>query len=68
MEDYRGIPMSVVAVDLGEEVESYDDFVLYRDTRLTVRRKDTGEEGVLPLMDVIVEMGGGWKFMNFKED
>lgn len=66
--DYRGLPLELVSVELGEETEEYETFVLWKDVRMTVRRTDTGEEGVFPLMDVLVEMDGGWKFMNFRED
>lgn len=68
MNDYRGLPLELVSVDLGEEKEEYETFVLWKDARMTVRRTDTGEEGLFPLMDVLVEMDGGWKFMNFRED
>jgi len=66
--EYGGMPLKVVRVDLGEDVEAYDDFTLYREARMTVRRADTGQEGTFPLMDVLVVMDGGWKFMNFVED
>jgi hypothetical protein len=68
MGDYEGIPLELVRVDLGEEIERYDEFTLYQEARMTVRRTDTGEEGLISLMDVLVEMGGGWKFLNFAED
>jgi len=68
MGEYGGVPLELVKVELGEEIESYDQFTLYREARMTVRRTDTGEEGMIPLMDVLVEMGGGWKFLNFGED
>jgi hypothetical protein len=67
LEDYRGIPLEVVSVDPGDEIEAYDEFVLYKEAILTVRRTDTGDEGRMGFMDVLVEMDGGWKFMNFKE-
>jgi hypothetical protein len=68
MGNYQGIPLELGGVELGEEIEAYEAFTLYQNARMTVRRTDTGEEGLLPLMDVLVEMGGGWKFMSFKED
>jgi len=68
LNEYGGLPMELVKVDLGEEVESYDSFTLYQEARMTVRRTDTGREGLIPLMDVLVEMGGGWKFLNYGED
>jgi hypothetical protein len=66
--EYRGLPLELVRVDLGENVEAYERFTLYKDARMTVRRKDDGREGVFPLMDVLVVMDGGWKFLNFVED
>lgn len=66
--EYGGLPLQLVRVDLGTELEAYDRFTLYRDARMTVRRTDTGQEGTFPLMDVLVLMDGGWKFMNFVED
>lgn len=68
MNEFGGLPFELVKVDLGEEIERYDAFILYQEARMTVRRTDTGKEGMLPLMDVIVEMDGGWKFLNFAED
>ena len=67
LEDFRGIELEVVTVDPGVEIEAYDDFVLYKEAILTVRRTDTGEEGRMGFLDVLIEMDGGWKFMNFKE-
>ena len=66
--DLGGIPLELVSVELGEKVEAYQEFTLYQDARMRVRWSDTGREGLIPLMDVIVEMGGGWKFLNFGED
>jgi len=65
---YGGLPLELVRVDLGEEVEEYEAFTLYLDARMTVRNRDTGQEGVLPLMKAVIEMGGAWKFMGFRED
>lgn len=63
--EYRGVPLELVRVELGDDVERYDAFTLYRRSRMWVRRPDTGVTGVLPLMDTLVEMEGGWKFMNY---
>ncbi len=65
---YGGLPLELVRIDLGEDVEEYPEFTLFREARMTVRRTDTGQEGVFPLMDVLVHMGDGWKFLNFIED
>jgi hypothetical protein len=66
--DYRSVPMELISVELGDEIEAYEGLVLYKEARMTVRRTDTGAEGILPMMDVLVHMGGGWKFMNFRDD
>ena len=68
LQDLGGLPLELVKVDLGDEVEAYDAFTLYKEARMTVRRTDTGAESVIPLMDVLVEMDGAWKFLNFGED
>lgn len=68
MDEYGGTPLELVRVELGDDVEAYDELTIYRDCRMWVRRTDTGEEGVLPLMDTLIEMGGGWKFLNFADD
>ena len=65
---YGGLPLELIRVDVGEETEAYERFTLYRDSRMWVRNRDTGVEGQLALMDVLVEMGGGWKFLNFRDD
>jgi len=70
LREFEGVPLELVSVDLGPEnkIERYASFTLYQDARMTVRRTDTGDEGIFPLMDALVEMGGGWKFMNFRDD
>jgi hypothetical protein len=68
MSEYGGLPLELVSVDLGAKVEAYDAFTLYQEARMTVRRMDTGREGLIPLMDVVVEMDGVWKFLNYGED
>lgn len=65
LSEYRGVPLELVRVELGDDVEKYQEFALYRRSRMIVRRTDTGAEGVLPLMDTLVEMQGAWKFVNF---
>lgn len=67
LERFGGLSMALVDLELGDEVERYEDFALYKGATMTVRRGDTGEEGRLPMIDVLVEMGGGWKFMNYVE-
>lgn len=65
---YEGVPLELERVELGAEVERYEGFALYRRSRMWVRRTDTGEIGMLPVMDTLLEMEGGWKFMNFVDD
>mgnify|MGYP001819207237 FL=1 len=67
MDRFGGLPLELVSVDLGDEVEQHEGFAFYKGASMTVRRGDTGEQGRLPMIDVLVEMGGGWKFMNFVE-
>lgn len=63
-----GVPLELIRVDLGEKIEAYEEFTLYQEARMYVRRLDTGQEGPIALMDVVVQMRGGWKFLNFGED
>jgi len=67
MTEYGGLPLELVKVDLGEKIERYEGFTLFQEARMTVRRTDNGQVGMIPLMDTIVEMGGVWKFLNFGE-
>lgn len=70
MREYEEVGLRLVSVDLGPDatIERYPSFTLYRDARMTVRRADTGAEEVFPLMDALVEMDGGWKYMNYRDD
>jgi hypothetical protein len=68
MGEYEGISLEFVKLELGKDIESYDEFTIFKEARMTVRRADTGVEGMIPLMDALVVMGGGWKFLNFGED
>ena len=68
LRDYEDVPLEVVRVELGGEAEVYESFTLHKDCQLIVRNGDTGQEGRIPLMDVLVEMDGGWKFLNFRDD
>jgi len=67
LERYGGLPLEVVSVELGDDPEVYEDFTLYPDTKVRVRRTDTGQEGVLPSFDVLVRYGRSWKLMNYDE-
>lgn len=67
IDTYGGLPLEVVTVELGDDSEVYEDFTLYPDTKVKVRRRDTGEEGILPSFDVLVKYGRSWKLMNYDE-
>ena len=67
LERYGGLPLEVVSVELGDEPEVYEHFTLYPDTKVRVRRSDTGQTGVLPSFDVLVKYGRSWKLMNYDE-
>jgi hypothetical protein len=68
MDDFGGVDLQLLSVDLGDDVEMYPGVTLYREARMRVRRADTGEEGLFPLMDTVVRIGDGWKFVNFADD
>ncbi len=65
---YGGVPLELLRVEVGEETEVYESFTLYKDSQMWVRNIETGAEGPIPLMDVLVHMGAGWKFLNFRDD
>lgn len=67
LSEYGGMELELVAVDFPEEPESYESFRLHMGVRVTVRRLDTGEEGILPTFDVLVEYGRQWKLLNYDE-
>ncbi|MGB1840458.1 MAG: hypothetical protein ACPHWZ_05100 [Longimicrobiales bacterium] len=67
--NYGGLPIEIVALEMPgeEELESYEDFTFHVGVKVTVRRRDTGEEGVLPSFDGFLEYGGRWKLLNYGE-
>lgn len=67
--NYGGLPIEIVALEMPgeEELESYEDFKFHVGVKVTVRRRDTGEEGVLPSFDGFLEYGGRWKLLNYGE-
>lgn len=67
LQTYGGLELEVVSIEFPEEPEAYDSFALHPGVKVTVRRRDTGEEGVLPSFDVFVEHGGAWKLLNYDE-
>lgn len=67
LEEYGGLELEFVSIRYEEDPEVYDSFTLRPGARVVVRREDTGQEGVLPSFDVLVEYGGAWKLMNYDE-
>jgi len=64
---YGGMTLELVSVNFTEEPEVYESFTLHPGVEVQVRRTDTGEEGILPSFDVLVEYGGSWKLLNYDE-
>jgi hypothetical protein len=64
---YGGLELELVSIRFTEEPEVHESFTLHPGAEVTVRRADTGDEGVLPSFDVLVEYGGGWKLLNYDE-
>ncbi len=67
--NYGGLSMDVVSIEMPprETLESYPDFTFHVGVKVTVRRRDTGETGVLPSFDGFLQYGEGWKLLNFDE-
>jgi hypothetical protein len=64
---YGGVPLEFVSISFSEESEVYPSFTLHPGVEVTVRRTDTGEQGVLPSFDVLLDYGGQWKLLNLDE-
>lgn len=64
---FGGLDLEVVSVTFDEDPEAYESFTLHPGAQVTVRRKETGEEGLLPTFDVFVEYGNAWTLMNYDE-
>ena len=64
---YGGIRMELVSITPAEELEEYDDFTFHIGVQVVVRRPDTGDEGVLPSFDGLIEYKGRWKLLNYDE-
>ncbi len=67
--NYGGISIEIVSIEMPpeDELESYEEFTFHTGVVVTVRRTDTGEEGVLPSFDGLLEYGGRWKLLNYDE-
>lgn len=67
LERYGGQPLRFVGLTFEKETEAYDGFALFRGAALRVRHASTGAEGVIPVLDVLLERNGWWKPMNYDE-
>jgi hypothetical protein len=67
IDEFGGGDFEFVSIEFTEPSEEYDGFNLHFGARMTVRRRSDGEEGALPILDVILEYGGRWKLMNYDE-
>ncbi|MDT8435865.1 MAG: hypothetical protein RRA92_03825 [Gemmatimonadota bacterium] len=67
LERYAGQRFELLDVTYEKGREVYGDVTLHRDANITVRRLDDGQEGTIPLVDVLFERNGGWKLMNYVE-
>jgi len=65
--EYGGNELEFVSIEFTDEPEEYEGFTLHFGTVLVVRRVSDGEEGALPILDVVLEYNGRWKLMNYKE-
>lgn len=64
---FGGVPLELVSISFAEEPEVYQSFKLHPGVEVMVRRPDTGEQGLHPSFDVLIEYGGQWKFLNLDE-
>jgi hypothetical protein len=67
LNDYGGADFEFVSIEFTEPSEQYDGFTLHFGAQLMVRRASDGEEGILPILDVVLEYDGRWKLMNYDE-
>jgi hypothetical protein len=67
MAAYGGTDFELVSIVFTRSPETYSTFTVHFGTELRVRRLSDGQEGVLPILDVVLERGGEWKLMNVEE-
>lgn len=67
LQRYGGMPLELVSVSFSREAEVYPSFTFHKGAEVTVRNRETGEQGVLPVFDVFVEYRGGWKLLDYNE-
>lgn len=67
LERFGGKALRFLRLEFTEEPETYPEFTLHRGARLWVRDRNTGDEGYLPILDVVLERRGEWKLMHYEE-
>lgn len=67
LERYGGMSLELLSLRFTEEPEIYASFMLHRGAEVTVRDPESGQEGTIPVLDVVLEMNGGWKPMHYVE-
>lgn len=64
---FGGRSLELVSLRFAGERESYPGFILHRGAELVARDGATGRQGELEVLDVVLEMDGHWKPMNYEE-
>ena len=64
---YGGRSFVLVRLEMSGDTEAYDGFTLHRGVRLVARDPDSGREGELEILDVLLERRGHWKLLNYEE-
>jgi len=64
---YGGRSFRLVRRELSGDTETYDGFTLHRGVRLVARHPDSGREGELEILDVLLERRGYWKLLSYEE-
>lgn len=67
LDRYGGRSFVLAGLTFTGEPERYEGFTIHRGARLEVRRPESGEVGVLPILNVVLEKGGYWKLMHYDE-
>ena len=64
LEEFGGEDFELIDLKFTDPPEVYDTFTLHFGAELWARRVSDGREGLLPVLDVVVERGGLWKLSN----
>ena len=64
LEEFGGQEFEIIDVKFTEAPEVYPSFTVHRGAQLWARRVSDGQEGVIPILSVLVERQGLWKLSN----